>query len=85
MMSAENPQDGVVPMVLDYDALHSLIESRGWTEVRLAKRMGLNYSYLFRVLRKERGIGKKFIAGLMKICEEEGLEFKDFISLETEK
>lgn len=68
-------------MQLNLPAVENLIDGRGWTEVKFAQQLGLDYSYVYRVLRKERGIGKKFITGLMILCEKEGLEFKNFVSL----
>ena len=36
------------------------------SEVLMAKRMGITYSYLYRVMRGTRGPGGKFIEGLVK-------------------
>lgn len=63
------------------EMLYDLMESRGWSEVNLARKLDLNYSYIYRVMRDERGIGKKFIANFMKFCDKEGLDFKSFITL----
>ncbi len=66
-------------MKLNREAIYKLIEHLGWSERRLAQELDLHYSYVYRVLRKQRGIGKKFIVGLMKLCEQQGLNYKNYI------
>lgn len=68
-------------MELDLNVMRQLLDARGWSEVILARQLGLDYSYVYRIMRKERGIGKKFITEFMKLCEREDLEFKRFVTL----
>ncbi|MCK4261082.1 MAG: helix-turn-helix transcriptional regulator [Halanaerobiales bacterium] len=68
-------------MRLNHDAVKRLIENKGWSEVMFAQKLGVDYSYVYRVLRKERGIGKKFITGLMKLCEKEKMNFRKYVIL----
>ncbi|AZR72356.1 hypothetical protein BBF96_02475 [Anoxybacter fermentans] len=69
-------------MRLNVEKVGKMLKERGWSEVMFARKLNLDYSYVYRVMRGERGVGKKFLAGLMKFCEKEGLNFKDFIFLD---
>ncbi len=69
-------------MRLNREKTEQLLNSRGWSEVMFARKLDLDYSYVFRVMRGERGVGKKFLTGLIKLCEKEGLDFKEFIFLD---
>lgn len=69
-------------MKLKRDKVKAYLSSRGWSDVLFAKKLGLDYSYVYRVLRGDRGIGKKFISGFLLLCEKEGLDYRDFISLD---
>lgn len=72
-------------MKLKREKFQKLLDDRGWSELYLARKLGLDYSYVFRIMRGDRGIGKKFIGSLMKLCEKEGLNFRDFISLDDKE
>lgn len=67
-------------MRLKHDVVERLKEQRGWSDVKLAQELDLDYSYIYRVMRNQKGIGRKFLARFMKFCEQEGLEFKDYVS-----
>lgn len=69
-------------MRLNLQRTEQLLMSRGWSEVTFARKLHLDYSYVYRVLRGERGVGRKFLKGLMLLCEREGLNFREFIFLE---
>lgn len=69
-------------MVLNQEKIKQLMEERGWSEILLANKLGLDYSYVYRVLRSERGVGRKFLTGLIKLCDSEGLDFREFVYLE---
>jgi transcriptional regulator with XRE-family HTH domain len=75
-------EGGVIRLKLNTVTVKILIEKKGWSEVLLARKLNLDYSYVYRVMRGERGIGKKFISSLLKFCEKEGLNFRDFILIE---
>lgn len=68
-------------MKLNREKMEQLLEERGWNQVILAQKLGLDYSYVYRVMRGSRGIGKKFITGLMKMCDKEDLEFKEYVNM----
>lgn len=68
-------------MRLNTDALIKLAESKNWSIPELAKRLGVNYSHLFRVLNKEKGAGVKLFTGVYNLCQEEGLDAKQYIFL----
>jgi predicted transcriptional regulator len=69
-------------MRLNRELTEKFLHDRGWSEVMFARKLNLDYSYVYRVMRGERGVGKKFLTGLMKLCDREGLNFKDFIFLD---
>lgn len=69
-------------MNLNKERTEKFLHDRGWSEVIFARMLDLDYSYVYRVMRGERGVGKKFIGGLMRLCEKEGLDFKDFVILD---
>ncbi|AZR73723.1 hypothetical protein BBF96_10205 [Anoxybacter fermentans] len=69
-------------MRLNLEKIKSFLEERGWNEVLFARKLNLDYSYVYRVMRGQRGIGNKFIAGLLKFCEQENLDFRKFILLD---
>lgn len=58
------------------------MKSKGWSEGMFAHKLDVDYTYIYRVMRGERGIGKKLILGLMKFCEREGLNFADFVIID---
>lgn len=68
-------------MEIKHEKVKKLLESRGWSQVIFAQRLDMDYSYIYRVMNKQRGIGKKFITNFMILCEEEGLNFKDYVNL----
>jgi len=61
-------------------ALQQLAETKNWSIPYLAERLGVNYSYLFRVLRGEKSGGSKLLSGIYHLCQEEGLAMDDYIS-----
>lgn len=69
-------------MNLNRERTEKYLRDRGWSEVMFARMLDLDYSYVYRVMRGERGVGKKFIGSLMRLCEREGLDFKDFVILD---
>lgn len=69
-------------MKLNIAMAEQLLESRGWSEVMFARKLGLDYTYIYRVMRGARNIGKKFLANFMKLCEREGLNFRDYVELD---
>ena len=63
------------------DKLEEIEKSKGWSEVRFALALGIDYSYYYRVKRELRGIGTKFLEGLIRFCDEENLNFREFVDL----
>ena len=72
-------------MKLDKKKVRKLLEERGWTNVILADKLGLDYSYIYRIMKGSRNIGKKFITNLMVFCEQEKLDFMDFIIMSKDE
>ncbi|MCK4260733.1 MAG: hypothetical protein KAX49_17275 [Halanaerobiales bacterium] len=66
-------------MQLNLEKVRGLLTGKGWSEVMFARKLGLDYSYVYRVMRDQRGVGKKFLSGLIKLCEKERLNFRDYI------
>lgn len=69
-------------MRLNLEKTRELLKDRSWSEVIFARRLDLDYSYIYRVMRGKRGVGKKYLKGLLILCEEEGLNFKEYIFLD---
>jgi len=52
---------------INLENVKGFIEKSGKSEPEFAEAMGIDYSYLFRVLRHDRQAGGKFIEGLLKV------------------
>lgn len=52
--------------IVNLENVRRFMKGRGYSEVELAREMGIAYSYLFRVLRGKRRPGPKFIQGLLQ-------------------
>lgn len=65
--------------------LKNLMKEKGWRKTEFAKRLGINYSYLCRLLDGERNPGSKFFSCFLKFCREENLEFEDYFYIKTNK
>ena len=61
--------------------LDELESHKGWSECDVAAKLGIDYSYYYRIKRGLRGIGPKFIGALIKLCEQEKMEFKEFLHI----
>ncbi len=68
-------------MQVNIKALLSLADEKGWSTPELARRLGINYSYLYRIIRGSKNGGLKVIYCLYKMCSQEGLNFNEFIIL----
>jgi transcriptional regulator with XRE-family HTH domain len=66
---------------VNIEALKMLIKERDWSTPELARRLGVDYSYLFRVIKGKKKGGSKLFAGLYRLCAEEGLDFGKLIFL----
>lgn len=69
-------------MKLKTDEIQNLLQQRGWSTVTFAHKVGVDYSYMYRVLRNQRGIGPRFLSGFMKLCERSGINFRNYVDLE---
>jgi transcriptional regulator with XRE-family HTH domain len=52
---------------VNLERIKAFMTYNGWSEYELAKRMGVSYSYVNRVMSGKRMPGRKFIAGLVDI------------------
>ncbi len=68
-------------MRVNVAALEEFAQGRGWSTPELARRLGIEYSYLFRVLNGQKGGGSKLFTGIYQLCAEEQLDFKAFVFL----
>ncbi|MCL6634596.1 MAG: helix-turn-helix domain-containing protein [Peptococcaceae bacterium] len=68
-------------MEVNTEALLLLAKERGWSTPDLARRLGVDYSYLYRVIKGEKKGGSKLFTGLYILCKEEGLDFGKLIFL----
>jgi DNA-binding Xre family transcriptional regulator len=66
---------------INVDALVELANNKGWKTPDLAAKIGIDYSYLTRIISKEKSGGAKLITGILKLCVEENLNFNDYIFL----
>ncbi len=64
-------------MLVNIKALSELAEKLG--PVKVARLIGVDYSHLNRVLRKEKTAGLKMITGIQKMCKKEGLNSEEYI------
>jgi transcriptional regulator with XRE-family HTH domain len=68
-------------MRLNTDELAKLPEEMKWSVPELAKKIGVDYSHLFRVLNKDKGAGVKLLSGVYNLCLEYGLDVNKYIFL----
>ncbi len=66
-------------MQVNAEALEQLARQKNWSKKLLAQKLGVHYSHLFRVLKHEKGAGPKFLAGLHRVCRDEGLNIERYI------
>lgn len=70
-------------MLVKKDALQALARRKKWSLPELAEHLGVDYSYLFRVMNGQKRGGAKLILGILHLCQQEGLETEDFIFLDA--
>lgn len=63
-------------------ALIELAEKNGWSIPFLADELGIDYTYLFRILKGEKNGGSKVFSGLYQLCNKENLNIEDYIFLD---
>ncbi|NPV27090.1 MAG: hypothetical protein HPY81_06500 [Firmicutes bacterium] len=69
-------------MKVNVDALRELIKQKFNQSVpQAAEAFGIDYSYLFRVLSGEKDGGPKLFGGLFNYCNNNNLNFNDYIFL----
>lgn len=69
-------------MKVNSKMLSELAEREGWSIPELANKLGVEYSYLFRVLKNEKNGGGKLFNGLYQLCKELKLNIEDYIFLQ---
>ncbi|MDD2373554.1 MAG: helix-turn-helix transcriptional regulator [Syntrophomonadaceae bacterium] len=69
-------------MKVNCSALMQLAETRNWSIPELAKRLGVNYSYLYRIIRGEKQGGAKLWSGIYVLCKQEGLSIEDYFFMD---
>ena len=67
--------------LINIDAINDFLSEKGWTSYRLSKELGLDYSYVFRVLKKEVNGGNKFLTRLIEFCNRSKISLNEFIFL----
>lgn len=70
-------------MQINIEKLCELERNKGWSEYTAARVLGIDYSYYYRIKRGIRGVGPKFLEGLINLCDRDGKEFKDFLILNS--
>jgi transcriptional regulator with XRE-family HTH domain len=76
--------NGAVAMKANLSALQQLAKTKNWTTPELARRLKIDYSYLFRIMRGEKRGGAKLWSGIYFLCKQEGLSIEDYIFLDEE-
>lgn len=69
-------------MRANISALTELAQTKGWGMPELAARLQIDYSYLFRLLKGQKKGGAKLLAGIYRLCQQEGLPLDKFIIFE---
>lgn len=70
-----NKEVGSIKLKLNNQKLKEYLDANGISERELAKRMGVSYVTLYRVLTGRRNPGNEFVARILNACE--GLRFED--------
>lgn len=68
-------------MKINITSLIKLAETEDWSIPELAAQLGVEYSYLYRVLKKEKNGGAKLFNGIYQLCKSKGLNIEDYIFL----
>ena len=69
-------------MKVNIEALKSLAENKGWSLSEFSRRLGVDYTYLSRLVKNERNGYSKALGSVYKICKQENLNFEDYILLD---
>lgn len=80
VLSIDN-SEVVIRVKVKTEDLQKLANQNNWSIPELANQLGVEYSYLTRVLSGEKNGGAKIFAGLYKICKEKELNIEDYIFL----
>ena len=67
--------------LINIAAINEFIEKNEWTSYKLAKELGLDYSYVFRVLKGEVNGGNKFVSRIISFCNKNKIDVRQFIFL----
>lgn len=68
--------------LINVDGINDYIYKKSWTSYRFSKELGLDYSYVYRVLKKEVNGGNKFISRLIDFCNKNKINLNEFIFLQ---
>ncbi len=60
-------------------ALQDLANEKKWSIPELANKLSVDYSYLYRVLNKEKNGGNKLFSGIYSLCKVEKLNIEEYI------
>lgn len=69
-------------MNVNSKALLKLAKEKEWSIPELASKLGVEYSYLFRVLFRNKNGGSKLFSGIYLLCKQEDLNIEEFIFLQ---
>lgn len=69
-------------MTLKYEELKKLIQMKTQGNLsKFAKLIKVDAAQLFRIVKFQKGAGAKFLSALMVFCEEQGIDYKNYIFL----
>ncbi|WP_127580962.1 hypothetical protein [Paenibacillus koleovorans] len=69
-------------MKVNTNQLVNLASSEGWSIPQLAVNLGVDYSYLHRVLKGKKNGGGKLFNGIYRLCKDKGLDVEGYIFLD---
>lgn len=67
--------------LINIKAINEYLSQKGWTSYKFSQELGLDYSFVFRVLKGEANPGIKFTQKLIKFCNNNDIDIKRFIFL----
>jgi hypothetical protein len=70
-------------MNVNKDSLLQFAANKNWGPVELSRQIGIDYSFLTRILNGKQIGGQKFFSGIFCLCQREGLRVEDFIIFDS--
>jgi hypothetical protein len=78
-----NDERGLFTIYPNVSKLRKLIVNRFNNKAAFAREIGVNRTTISKIITRERA-GAKFFGGLIKYCERENLDYKEYIVLQSD-